>query len=149
MVAKLTPTTKIFLLALAAGLGLGIVLSFLFGRLALPVKPFQFTLFGIGTGELIANVILIAIIGAIVFLSYVSAITQDTTFPTAHPWSFLVETLFVALVPASVVYVITDFRDNGKLDFSKLNKDFLLMAAKFGIFHLLFQFSGVYSYFFR
>jgi hypothetical protein len=44
---------------------------------------------------------------------------------------------------------MSSVRSTGKFDLSGLNGSFMLLAAKFGIFHLLFQFSGVYSYFFK
>jgi hypothetical protein len=90
--------------------------------------------------------VLVTIVGGIVFLAYVSMITRDVTFPTAHPWLFLLETAVVGFLPASIIYVIYDVRDNGRLDFSSLNREFLLLAAKFAVFHLLFQFSGLYTY---
>ena len=143
------PSINIFVIAAAVGLGLGFILSVMFGRYTLPTKiPSEFTIAGFSTGIILTNIVIIAIVGAIVFFGYASMVVQDTKFPVEHPWLFLVETLVVAFVPASVIYVITDFRSDGVLDFSTLNRDFLLLAAKFGIFHLLFQFSGVYTYLF-
>jgi hypothetical protein len=143
------PDTYTFAVAALAGLALGGLLSLLFGRFALPTKiPTEFTIGGFPTGILLANLVLFVIVGAIVFFGYVSMVVQDTTFPREHPWLFIIETLVVAFVPASVIYVMTDFRDNGAFDFSGINREFLLLAAKFGAFHLLFQFSGVYRYVF-
>jgi hypothetical protein len=144
------PDTYTFGLAAVAGLVLGGVLSLLFGRYALPTRiPSEFIIGGFPVGVILADVILFAAVGAIVFFAYVSMVVQDVTFPTEHPWLFIIETLIVSFVPASVIYVITDFRDNGKFDAIRINREFLFLAAKFGIFHLLFQFSGVYSYMFR
>lgn len=143
------PDTNTFILAAAIGLALGGLLSFVFGRLALPTRiPFQFTIGGLSTGALLTNLVLIVIVGAIVFFGYVSFAVQDTVFPRAHPWLFFIETLVVGFIPASVIYVMQDFRDDGNFNLSKLNMEFLLLGAKFAIFHLLFQFSGVYSYLF-
>lgn len=143
------PDDYTFFVAAVSGLALGGLLSLIFGRFALPTKiPFEFTIGGYSTGVLLTNLVLMTLVGAIVFFGYVSMIVKDTAFPSAHPWLFLAETAIVALIPASVLYVMADFRDNGALDFSTLNKEFLLLAAKFGIFHLLFQFSGVYTFLF-
>jgi hypothetical protein len=145
----LLPDDTTLFLAAAGGVALGGLLSLLFGRLALPTKiPFEFTIAGYSTSFLLTNLVLMTLVGALVFFGYVSVIVKDTAFPSAHPWLFLIETAVVAFVPASVIYVMADFRDNGTLDFSKLNKEFLLLATKFGLFHLLFQFSGIYGYLF-
>ena len=143
------PSTTTFIAAAVVGLVFGIILSLLFGRYTLPTNiPSEFTIGGFPTGIILTNILIIAIVGAFVFFGYVSVVVQDTVFPTQHPWLFIIETLIVGFVPASVLYVITDFRDNGKLDILNINIDFLLLAGKFAIFHMLFQFSGVYTYFF-
>jgi hypothetical protein len=143
------PDTYTFFLAAILGLALGGILSAVFGRYVLPTKiPFEFTIGGVSTGLILTNLLLIAVVTAIVFLGYVSMVVQDTAFPGTHPWLFLAETLIVALVPASVIYVMTDFRDNGKVDFPP-TVEYFLLATKFGIFHLLFQFSGIYTFMFR
>ena len=147
--SKVLPDTYTFVVAAALGLALGGLLSLMFGRFALPTRiPFQFTIGGFSTGVLLTNLVLVVIIGAIVFFGYVSIVVQDTMFPRAHPWLFLIETIVVGFVPASVIYVMQDFRDDGDFNISKLNIEFLLLGAKFSIFHLLFQFSGLYSYLF-
>lgn len=146
---RVIPDTYTFAIAAVVGLALGGLLSLAFGRVILPTRiPFEFTVGGYSTGTILTNLMILVIVGAIVFFGYVSAVVQDTAFPREHPWLFLIETAVVAFVPASVIYVMTDFRDNGIFDISGLNREFLLLAAKFGIFHLLFQFSGMYSYFF-
>jgi hypothetical protein len=143
------PDTYTFIIAAAAGIALGGILSLLFGRIALPTRvPFEFTIAGMSTGVLLTNMLIFVIIGAIVFFGYVSMVVQDAAFPRAHPWLFFIETLVVGFVPASVIYVMQDFRDDGILNLTKLNKEFLLLAGKFAVFHILFQFSGIYSYFF-
>jgi phage-related holin len=141
------PDTYTFAIAALIGLGIGALLSFLFGRLTLPTRiPSEFTVAGYSSGVILTNIVLIAIVSAIVFFAYVSFIVQDVAFPMAHPGLFILETIIVGFVPASVIYVITDFRAKGYPDVSSLNQNFFLLAGKFAIFHLLFQFSGVYSY---
>ncbi len=143
------PDTYTFILATVIGLAIGGLLSLIFGRWALPTRiPFEFTIAGFSTGVILTNLLIVMSIGAIVFFGYVSMVVQDTAFPQAHPWLFLIETLVVSFVPASVIYVMRDFRDDGDFNLSKLNTEFVLLAAKFAIFHLLFQFSGIYTYFF-
>jgi hypothetical protein len=144
-----TPDDTTLFTAIAVGLGLGGLLSLVFGRYALPTKiPFEFTIAGYSVASVLTSLVLAVIVGAIVFFGYVSVVVKDTTFPAAHPWLFLIETLIVSILPASVIYVMTDFRDNGAVNFWSVSREFLLLATKFGIFHLLFQFSGVYTFLF-
>jgi hypothetical protein len=146
MPKKVLPDTYTFIVAAAIGLVLGTLLSYLFGSTVLPTKiPYEFTIGGFSSSLIIVNILVVALVSAVIFLGYVAAIIRDTTFPTKNPWLFIAETAVVAFVPASVIYIMTDFRGgSGK----NLNIDFMLLAAKFAVFHLLFQFSGVYTYFF-
>jgi len=143
---RVLPSTYTFIFAAVVGLALGGLLSLVFGRVAVPAGNLRTAVFGISIGELLANIVLIAIVGGIVFLAYVSMVVQDTVFPAAHPWLFTLETLLVGFLPASIIYIIRDIRDNGKIDLSSLNREYVLLAGKFGLFHLLFQFSGLYTY---
>jgi hypothetical protein len=146
MAKKVLPDTYTFVVAAAVGLVLGTVLSYIFGSVVLPTKiPFEFTIGGLSSNLVIVNVLVVALVSAVIFLGYVAAIVRDTDFPSKNPWLFIAETAVVAFVPASVIYIMSDFRGAPATD---LNINFLLLAAKFGIFHLLFQFSGVYTYFF-
>jgi len=146
MPKKVLPDTYTFVVAAAIGLVLGTLLSYLFGRAILPTKiPFEFTIAGFSSSLILANILVIAEVSAIIFLGYVAAIVRDTAYPAKHPWLFIAETVLVSFVPASVIYIMTDFRGGSG---TNLNKDFLLLAAKFAVFHVLFQFSGLYTYFF-
>jgi hypothetical protein len=146
MPKKVLPDTYTFVIAAAVGLVLGTVLSYIFGSVVLPTKiPFEFTIGGLSSSLFIVDILVVALVGAVIFLGYVAAIVRDTNFPAKNPWLFMAETAVVAFVPASVIYIMSDFRGAPATD---LNTNFLLLAAKFGIFHLLFQFSGVYTYFF-
>jgi hypothetical protein len=143
------PDTYTFILAAVAGIALGGALSFLFSRFDIKGRlPWTYNIAGYSIGVIITNLLIFVILAALVFLGYVSIVVRDTTFPAQHPWLFFFETLFVGFVPATVIYVMNDFRDVGKIDFTKINDEFFLLGAKFAMFHLLFQFSGTYSYFF-
>lgn len=144
------PDTYTFILAACIGVGIGGILSLFFSRFEIKGRlPWTYNIAGYPIGVVLTNVLIIAALAALVFLGYVSMIVRDTTFPSEHPWLFLVETLCVGFIPATVIYIMNDFRDIGGIDFSKVNQEFILFAAKFAIFHLLFQFSGIYSYFFN
>lgn len=149
-IKNIIPDNYTFILATAIGLAAGGILSLIFGRYALPTKtPFEFTLAGFRVGVILTNLLIIISVGAIVFFGYVSMVVRDTAFPHAHPWFFFLETIAVSFIPASMVYVIQDFREDGHIALSNLNKEFIFLAVKFSIFHLLFQLSGMYSYFFN
>ena len=144
------PDTYTFILAACIGVGVGGLLSLFFSRLEIKGRlPWTYNIAGYPIGVVLTNILIIAILAALVFLGYVSMIVRDTVFPSEHPWLFLVETLCVGLIPATVIYIMNDFRDNGKMDTFNVNREFLLFAAKFAIFHLLFQFSGIYSFYFN
>lgn len=143
------PDTYTFILAAVAGLGLGGILSLLFSRLEIKGRlPWTYNIAGYPIGVVMTNVLIVGLLAALVFLGYVSIVVRDTGFPSEHPWLFFAETFFVGFIPATVIYIMNDFRDTGIIDFTKLNREYLLLATKFAIFHLLFQFSGTYSYFF-
>jgi hypothetical protein len=143
------PDTYTFILAAVAGLAVGGLLSLLFSRLEIKGRlPWTYNIGGYPIGVVMTNILIVAVLAALVFLGYVSIVVRDTVFPSEHPWLFFAETLFVGFIPATVIYVMNDFRDTGAIDFTKINREFLLLAIKFGIFHLLLQFSGTYSYFF-
>ena len=146
MSKKVLPDTYTFIIAATLGILLGSLLSYIFGSIVLPTKiPFEFTIGGFSSSLIIVNILVVALVSAIVFLGYVAAIVKDTTFPVKHPWLFALETILVGFVPASILYVMSDLRGVNTIN---LNVDFLLLAIKFGIFHILFQFSGIYTYFY-
>jgi hypothetical protein len=143
------PDTYTFILAAVAGIALGGALSFIFSRFKIQGRlPWTYNIGGYSIGVIITNILIMAILAALVFLGYVSIIVRDTKFPSEHPWLFFFETLAVGFIPASIIYVMNDVRDNGKIDMVEINREFLLLSAKFAVFHLLFQFSGTYGYFF-
>lgn len=143
------PDTYTFVLAAVAGLAVGGILSLLFSRLEIKGRlPWTYNIAGYPIGVVMTNVLIVGLLAAVVFLGYVSIVVRDTGFPSTHPWLFFAETLFVGFIPATVIYVMNDFRDTGAIDFTQINREFLLLAVKFAVFHLLLQFSGTYSYFF-
>jgi hypothetical protein len=144
------PDTYTFILAAVAGIAVGGILSVLFSRLEIKGRlPWTYNIAGYPIGVVMTNILIIGLLAALVFLGYVSIVVRDTTFPSEHPWLFFGETLFVGFVPATVIYIMNDARDTGTINFTEINREFLLLAAKFATFHLLFQFSGTYSYFFH
>jgi hypothetical protein len=147
---QILPDSYTFILATIAGLALGGALSWMFSHFKISGKiPFEYNIGGYPIGVVLADIMVIAAIAAIVFLSYVAFLVRDNTFPSEHPWLFTLETLCVGFIPATIIFVMYRLRTEGKLDMPAVNRDFFLLGAKFALFHLLFQYSGLYSFFFR
>jgi hypothetical protein len=90
------------------------------------------------------TVIALAII-ATVYLIYLSILIKDLKYPKAHPYLFTLETLLFSLGTASIIFLMSYGR--GTLNIFTV-VEFLVVALKFGLVHILLQFSGFYSYVF-
>ena len=93
------------------------------------------------------DAIVIVIVGSFVFLSTISAIVKDLGYPRAKPINFTIETLLMAFLPATVIFAMTHLR--GHPINTKTFEEFGLLSVKFGLLHILLQFSGFYSYAFN
>lgn len=88
------------------------------------------------------TIITLLIISAI-YLIIMSILKKDLKYPIAHPWLFTLETLLVSFTMGLIVVLMS----YGRGEFSvKTLLEFVLMTLKFGVFHILLQFSGFYSY---
>jgi hypothetical protein len=88
---------------------------------------------------------IVLIIIAAVFLFVLSIIIRDYRIIVEHPFIFTIELLFMMILPAIPLLFF-------KVSRGLSLKDAIIwatsLAGKFGIFHVLFQFSGVYTYLF-
>jgi hypothetical protein len=126
------------------GIFAGGILSVVFGlKQTSGTSELSRTIFGIQSNDLIANLILFAIGLTVVFLSVVSIFVKDLTFPNKYPLKFTIETLFMALTGSSIVFLMSYLREN-KVSITTFF-EFLLLFVKFGVLHILLQFSGFYS----
>ena len=89
-------------------------------------------------------VVLVVLCG--IYLIVLSILFQDLKYPREHPYLFTLETLLFAFGSASIIFLMAHGR--GDLGVSTII-EFFIVALKFGIFHILLQFSGFYSYVFR
>ena len=88
------------------------------------------------------TIIALLIISAI-YLILMSVLKRDLKYPSAHPYLFTLETLLVSFTMGLIVVLMS----YGRGEFSiKTLLEFVLMTVKFGVFHILLQFSGFYSY---
>ena len=78
-----------------------------------------------------------------IYLIGLSIINQDLKYPREHPLLFTLETLLFSLGSAVVVFLMAYGRDDLTL---MTVVQYFAVAAKFGLLHILFQFSGFYSY---
>jgi len=88
---------------------------------------------------------IIALIVAAVFLFVLSVIIRDYKLIVERPFIFTVELVFMMILPVIPVIFFTVSRGISM-------KEAIIwassLAGKFGIFHVLFQLSGTYTYLF-
>jgi hypothetical protein len=131
-------------ISLILGLSIGSILSVMFGIYSVPTSDSYIrSVFGTSSYDLIFNGIILMISAGFLFLTIVSIIVRDTSYPVSRPWNFTTETLLMAFLPASILLVMGPLRGD-KIDFT-LIEEFLILSVKFGALHLLLQFSGFYS----
>jgi tetrahydromethanopterin S-methyltransferase subunit C len=132
-------------IALIIGLVVGAVFSVVFGVVSKKGSDdISRNFLGMSSSVLVTDAIIIVIIGSFVFLSTLSAIVKDLAYPRAKPINFTVETLLMAFMPASIIFVMTYLR--GFPIELKTWEEFGILSVKFGLLHILLQFSGFYSY---
>ena len=131
-------------ISLIVGLSIGSILSVVFGLYSIPTSDSYIrSVFGMSSYDLIFNGIILIISAGFLFLTVVSILVRDAVYPVSKPWNFTTETLLMSFLPASILLVMGPLRGD-KIDIT-LIEEFFILSAKFGILHLLFQFSGFYS----
>lgn len=131
------------LIACVAGLGLGVLMSWLFAKNFSNQGSIN-SIFGMNINTLMTNLLMFSVIFAIVIFSTLSYLVKDLTYPRENPVYFTLETLFSSFVPSSMFYAILFLR--GIPATQHRNIEYILLSAKFGLLHILFQFSGFYTY---
>jgi ABC-type dipeptide/oligopeptide/nickel transport system permease component len=137
-------TTYALIIAGVVGaiLGLAASLAFnIYGKKS--ATPYIYSLFGVSSEEWIATMILSIVAAGVVGLAGISFLIRDVKYPSAKPFEFTLETLLFAFLPASVFLLMGVFRGYPPTKDTYL--EFFLLAAKFGLLHVLLQFSGFYS----
>lgn len=131
-------------ISLGIGLIIGLSMSVFFGLYnRAGAETYLRTFLGVSSYDLIFNGMIFIISAGFLFLAAVSFVIRDTWYPTTRPWNFTVETIMMSFLPASVFLMMGPLR--GYSLSSELFGEFALLSAKFGILHLLMQFSGFYS----
>ena len=130
--------------ALVVGLLVGGVLSLLVGlnSKATPTAYIK-SVFGLSSYNLILDGTVLVLAVCFLFLATMSGLVRDLRYPTTKPVNFTIETLLMAILPASVFLMMTPLR--GYPITSTTFTEFTVLVVKFGLLHILLQFSGFYS----
>jgi hypothetical protein len=130
------------------GIGLGVVFSIVLGIYSNPTADtYTRELFGISSQTFLMYVTLFLTAFVIALFTAFSVLIRDSEYPTEHPGKFTLETFVVSAVPAAVIFIVAGFR--GLPIGKKLFIEFGTLVVKFGLAHLLLQFSGMYSMIFN
>ncbi len=97
----------------------------------------------IHSNSLIKYTIFVILGISLVYLIVASIFVRDLTYPQERPYLFTIETLLFSFGIGSLYFLMAYGR--GKLSWRSLI-EFTIIAAKFGIMHILLQFSGFYTY---
>ena len=101
---------------------------------------------GMSTQVLITDIILFVVIASFAVLSTISVFVRDLSYPMKMPMNFTIETLLMAFLPSLIIFAMTLLR--GYKVSGETFQEFGLLVVKFGVLHILLQFSGFYSYVF-
>jgi hypothetical protein len=101
------------------------------------------TLFGMTSSQLLIYMILMIVTFTLVMASVFSVLIQDLKYPNEHPVAFTVETFAVSFLPSLMLFLMTVIR--GKPITRYTYMEYILLSVKFGLAHILMQFSGIYS----
>jgi len=106
-------------------------------------NSYVYSIFGMNVIDLLTYAIFFSISAAVVVLSGYSILIRDLQFPINSPIDFTIETLIMAVVPSLVIFVMAILR-NHPIN-SKIMLEFVGLMLKFGLLHILLQFSGFYT----
>lgn len=135
---------ELLYIAAFAGIALGAILSIVFGVYSRTgAESYIRSLFGMSSYDLIFGGIIFVLVASFLFLATISGVVKDLAYPKMRPVNFTIETLLMAILPASVFLVMTVLR--GYSITATTFEEFSVLLVKFGLLHILLQFSGFYS----
>jgi uncharacterized SAM-binding protein YcdF (DUF218 family) len=97
----------------------------------------------IKSNSFIKYTMIVVIVIVLIYLIVASIFVRDLVYPKERPYLFTIETLLFSFGVASIYFLMAYGR--GTLSLKSLI-EFSVIAAKFGVMHILFQFSGFYTY---
>jgi len=134
------------ILPIIIGIIVGLIFLIFFAHFGRKGSENYATIFGISSNTITTSLLLFIVVSGFIGLTAISIIVKDLDYPVKNPWKFTVETLLMALLPSLALLAIIYMRTN-KIN-SKDMIDFGILTAKFGLFHILLQFTGYYTYVF-
>lgn len=93
--------------------------------------------------EFVSYAIIVAIVFGIAILTAMTLLRPKLDYIVSRPFMFALEVLVVAVCPAIPLFF---FMLSRGLPFLTASIWFYGLAAKFGLFHILFETSGYYAY---
>lgn len=127
-----------------SGLFIGFMLSiFLNIYSKSSASNYTYSLFGMNVNDLLTYIMILSIALGVILLSGFSVLIRDLQYPQQEPIKFTIETLLMAIVPSAIIFIMTLFRGHSISNDTWIK--YLGLCIKFGLLHVLFQFSGVYT----
>ena len=131
--------------ALIIGAILGVALSAVFGIYSTKTSnSWSMSILGMNSGDLITDGIFLILAASVVFLATVAGLVRDVYYPMNRPWAFTAEVFLMAIPPALTFLVMVALRGYA-LTTADVWEKFAILILKFGLLHVLLQFSGFYS----
>lgn len=131
-------------IALGIGLLCGLAVSVVFGIYSRAgAEPYIRSFFGLSSYDLIFDGIIFMLSAGAFFLVSLSWLIRDLTYPKKLTMNFILETILMAILP-SIGFLAMAILRGYHLD-SEVYTEFSVLVLKFGVLHLLLQFSGFYS----
>jgi hypothetical protein len=106
-------------------------------------SKYTYMLFEMNVVDLLSYIMILSIGFSVALLSGFSVLIRDLQYPITKPWEFTVETLVMSFIPSLIIFLMTSFRGHEITNQTWL--EYIGLCIKFGLLHILFQFSGVYS----
>jgi hypothetical protein len=106
-------------------------------------SAYTFSIFNTDSINIIKYTTVFTVAFVVGVLAVFSSLVRDIEYPTKHPLLFSGETLAAAFLPAFILLLMTYLRNKEFTESTVF--DFFVLVSKFGLVHVLFQFSGVYS----
>lgn len=106
-------------------------------------EPFYESWLVSNSNNIIFYGIIIIIVISVIYLTILSFVNRDFDYPRNHPFLFTLETLLMSVGIGAIIFFMAWGRNKFSYD---TYIQFLIVVLKFGIIHILLQFSGTYTY---